>query len=78
MQKPDSIDFTKLLGFEMVTRELEKELDFQNETVGAKLGAKVGFPEPTDGGPVAAAKGRDTLERRPSSIQMASASAGAL
>ena len=46
MQQPDSIDFAKLLGFETVTRELVKELDFQDETIGAKLGAKVGEIEP--------------------------------
>lgn len=40
--EPESIDFTKLLGFETLTSELDAELDFQNETIGAKLGAKVG------------------------------------
>ena len=54
------IDFTKLLGFDTVSDELSKGLDFQNEkasegglrvvdfqgeTLGAKLGAKVGEPE---------------------------------
>ncbi len=42
MQKPGTIDFAKLLGFETVTRELSDALDFQDETLGAKLGAKVG------------------------------------
>jgi hypothetical protein len=36
-----------LLGFEMLTRELLNEIDFQDETLAAKLGAKVGGPEPT-------------------------------
>jgi hypothetical protein len=48
MQKPDRIDFAKLLGFELVTRELLENFDLQEETIGAKLGAKVGGVEPTD------------------------------
>ena len=48
MQKPDSIDFAKLLGFETLTSELPKELDFQDETLADKLGAKVGPPEVTE------------------------------
>jgi len=49
MQKPDRIDFAKLLGFELVTRELLENFDLQEETIGAKLGAKVGAAiEPTD------------------------------
>ena len=48
MQKPDRIDFAKLLGFELVTRELLENFDLQEETIGAKLGAKVGASvEPT-------------------------------
>jgi hypothetical protein len=42
MQKPDRIDFAKLLGFELVTRELLENFDLQDASVGAKLGAKVG------------------------------------
>lgn len=42
MQKPDGIDFARLLGFELVTRELFELFDLQEETIGAKLGAKVG------------------------------------
>jgi hypothetical protein len=42
MQKPDKIDFTKLLGFETVADQLSEIADFQDETLGAKLGAKVG------------------------------------
>jgi hypothetical protein len=42
MQKPDKIDYAKLLGFDAVSDQLSHGLDFQNETVGDKLGAKVG------------------------------------
>ena len=42
MQKPDTIDFAKLLGFDTVTHDLSEDVEFQNETLGAKLGAKVG------------------------------------
>jgi hypothetical protein len=37
------IDFTKLLGFETVSDQLPGGVDFQDETVAAKLGAKVGI-----------------------------------
>ena len=47
MRKPDRIHFDKLLGFELLARELSKALDFQDESFGAKLGAKVG----TESGP---------------------------
>ena len=53
MQKPDRIDFAKLLGFELVTRELLENFDLQEETIGAKLGAKVGASiEPTGFGKI--------------------------
>ena len=42
MQKTEKIDLTKLLGFETVAREASDDVDFQDETLGAKLGAKVG------------------------------------
>ena len=42
MRKVDAIDFAKLLGFDTVTRELSETLDLQDETLGAKLGAKIG------------------------------------
>jgi hypothetical protein len=42
MQKLEKIDLTKLLGFETVTREPTDVIDFQDETLSAKLGAKVG------------------------------------
>jgi hypothetical protein len=37
-----SIDFSKLLGFDSVAEQLADGVDFQDPTVGAKLGAKVG------------------------------------
>jgi hypothetical protein len=43
MQK---IDYAKLLGFEAVSDELSNGVDFQDETIGARLGAKVGAVEP--------------------------------
>ncbi len=42
MPKIERVEFDKLLGFELVTRELVNEFDFQDETVSARLGAKVG------------------------------------
>jgi hypothetical protein len=42
MQKPDRVNFDKLLGFKLLARELLHEFDFQDETLGARLGAKVG------------------------------------
>jgi hypothetical protein len=39
MQK---IDFSKLLGFAPVSGELSERVDFRDDTIGAKLGAKVG------------------------------------
>jgi len=42
LRKVAAIDFAKLLGFDTVTRELSETLDLQDETLGAKLGAKIG------------------------------------
>ena len=39
--------FSKLLGFDIATDELSKGLDLQDETLSAKLGAKVGPPQMT-------------------------------
>ncbi len=36
------MDFSKLLGFDSVADQLGDGVDFQDVTVGAKLGAKVG------------------------------------
>ena len=43
MHRPTKIDYAKLLGFDMVSDELVEGVDFNNPTVGAKLGAKVGI-----------------------------------
>ena len=42
MQNENRIDFTKLLGFDAVAEELACGIDFRNETIAARLGAKVG------------------------------------
>ena len=39
MQK---IDYAKLLGFAAVSDQLSEGVDFQDETISARLGAKVG------------------------------------
>jgi hypothetical protein len=44
MKKPTKIDYSKLLGFDMVVDEISEGVDFNNPTVGARLGAKVGAP----------------------------------
>ena len=36
------IDFAKLLGFDGVNNQISGPVDFQDEAIGAKLGAKVG------------------------------------
>jgi hypothetical protein len=40
--KTDKIDYAKLLGFEAVAKQISGGVDFQDETISAKLGAKVG------------------------------------
>jgi hypothetical protein len=45
MQK---IDYAKLLGFAAVNDQLSEGVDFQDETISARLGAKVGGPEATE------------------------------
>jgi hypothetical protein len=42
MHDPTKMDYSKLLGFDTVSDQLENGIDFQDPTVGAKLGAKVG------------------------------------
>lgn len=44
------IQFSKLLGFETIAQELSKGLDFHNDTLSDKLGAKIGPPEPSSPG----------------------------
>jgi hypothetical protein len=48
MSEIKTLDFTKLLGFETVSEQLSQAIDFQDETLGDKLGAKVGGTEPVD------------------------------
>jgi hypothetical protein len=36
------IDYAKLLGFDGVSDQISGSVDFQDETINAKLGAKVG------------------------------------
>ena len=43
MKRHDDIDFSKLLGFDAVNDQISGSVDFQDETIGAKLGAKVGI-----------------------------------
>ena len=38
MHRPTKIDYAKLLGFDLVSDELVEGVDFNNPTVGAKLG----------------------------------------
>lgn len=38
------IDFSKLLGFDMVGDRLSAGVDFKDDAIGARLGAKVGKP----------------------------------
>jgi hypothetical protein len=42
MSKNANIDYGKLLGFETVSDHFTGKIDFQDETIGARLGAKVG------------------------------------
>jgi hypothetical protein len=41
----NKIDFSKLLGFGSVSGEIADGVDFKDETLGAKLGAKMGEVE---------------------------------
>ena len=43
MAKIGSIDFSKLLGFALVADAGSDGIDFRNQTVAARLGAKVGL-----------------------------------
>jgi hypothetical protein len=42
MNAPNKIDYSKLLGFGILSDELENGVDFKDPCVAAKLGAKVG------------------------------------
>jgi hypothetical protein len=41
----NKIDYAKLLGFAAVSDQLSGDVDFQDETISAKLGAKAGEPD---------------------------------
>jgi hypothetical protein len=41
------IDYTRLLGFSTISEPTSGGIDFRDETVGARIGAKVGI-EPTE------------------------------
>ena len=45
MQKAEKIDFAKLFGFQTVSDQISGRLDFQDEIIGDKLGAKVGMED---------------------------------
>lgn len=47
MKDFDTLDFSRLLGFDAVSDKLADGVDFHDETVRAKIGAKVG-PEPVN------------------------------
>lgn len=42
MEKTREIEFAKLLGFAAVREQISGDVDFRDETIGARLGAKVG------------------------------------
>ena len=50
MHDPTKMDYSKLFGFDTVSDQLENGIDFQDATIGAKLGAKVGKPQTTTNG----------------------------
>ena len=47
MQRSGTVDFARLLGFDTVAGDAGKDLDLRNETIGGRLGAKIGPIEPT-------------------------------
>jgi hypothetical protein len=53
----NKIDYSKLLGFEAVEALITGGVDFQDDALAAKLGAKVGAVDPiTPGSPTEAPK----------------------
>jgi len=42
MHDPTKMDYSKLLGFDMVADDVADGVNFRDATIGAKLGAKVG------------------------------------
>jgi hypothetical protein len=51
MNMANKIDYSKLLGFESVEALISGSVDFQDDALAAKLGAKVGA-DPLPGGDV--------------------------
>ncbi len=43
MNEGRKIDFSRLLGFEVMSEELAQRVDFKDEIFTGRLGAKVGF-----------------------------------
>lgn len=50
MRKGKDLDFARLVGFETLSDHCSKGIDFQEDTLGAKLGAKAGGVEPLPNG----------------------------
>jgi hypothetical protein len=49
MKKASEINYSKLLGFESVGDLISGDIDFQDDALAAKLGAKIGNdPTPLD------------------------------
>ena len=55
MKKTSEINYSKLLGFEGIGDLISGDIDFKDEAVAAKLGAKVGA-DPDNPAPVEAPK----------------------
>jgi hypothetical protein len=55
MTATDNIDYSKLLGFESVGDLIAEGVDFQDDALAAKLGAKVGN-DPTPNAPAESSK----------------------
>jgi hypothetical protein len=62
MEKTRKIEYAKLLGFDAVTDQIAEGVDFSDETIGAKLGAKVGAD--SEPGPSGAEIGRQRADAK--------------
>jgi len=47
-----TLDFAQLLGFANLAEHIDDTVDFQDETMAARLGAKVGSEKEEETGPV--------------------------
>jgi hypothetical protein len=45
MKNANEIEFAKLLGFDTVSDQISWDVDFRDETIGTRLGAKIGTDE---------------------------------